>query len=142
MTDDGKRISRQVIEEVFNKGRLDLIDELIAPGYTGHDPALPQDITGPDGQREIVAGYRAAFPDLAISIDDQIAEGDRVVTRWTARGTHTGDLWGIAGTGKQATVTGTTIDRIQGGQIVQSWINWDALGLMQQLGVVPAMAQI
>lgn len=142
MADDGKRITRQVIEEVFNKGRLDLVDELIAPKYIGHDPALPQDIAGPDAQRELVAGYRAAFPDLSLSIDDQIAEGDRVVTRWKARGTQTGDLWGIAATGKEVTVTGTTIDRIKDGRIVESWTNWDALGLMQQLGVVPAMAQV
>jgi steroid delta-isomerase-like uncharacterized protein len=141
MTDDGKRIPRQMIEEVYNKGRVDVIDELVAPGYVGHDPALPQEIAGPQGEKEIVAGYRAAFPDLLVTIDDQVAEGDRVVTRWTARGTHTGDLWGIAGTGKEVTIAGTTIDRIQNDRLVESWSNWDALGLMQQLGVVPVMAQ-
>jgi steroid delta-isomerase-like uncharacterized protein len=119
-----------------------LIDELVAPEFVGHDPALPQDIAGPDGQREVVSGYRAAFPDLEVTIDDQIAEGDRVVTRWTARGTHTGDLWGIPGTGKQVTVTGTSIDRNQDGRIVETWSHWDALGLMQQLGVVPAAARV
>jgi steroid delta-isomerase-like uncharacterized protein len=141
MTDDAKRIPRQMIEEVYNKGRVDVIDELVAPGYVGHDPALPQAIAGPEGEKEIVAGYRAAFPDLVITIDDQVAEGDRVVTRWTARGTHTGDLWGIAGTGKEVTVTGTSIDRIQNDRLVETWSNWDALGLMQQLGVIPVMAQ-
>jgi steroid delta-isomerase-like uncharacterized protein len=139
---DPKGITRQMIEEVFNKGRLDLIGELVAPEFVGHDPALPQDIAGPDGQREVVSGYRAAFPDLEVTIDDQIAEGDRVVTRWTARGTHTGDLWGIPGTGKQVTVTGTSIDRNQDGRIVETWSHWDALGLMQQLGVVPAAARV
>ena len=64
------------------------------------------------------------------------------MARWTARGTHTGDLWGIAGTGKDITVTGTSVDRISGGRIIESWSNWDTLGLMQQLGVVPVMAQI
>src|SRR5437870_13540709 len=117
MTDDGKDITRQMIEEVYNKGRFDLIDQLIDPKYVGHDPSLPQEIAGPGAEREIIAGYRTAFPDLAISIEDQIAEGDRVVTRWTARGTHTGDLWGIAGTGKAVTITGTSIDRIQNRQI-------------------------
>jgi steroid delta-isomerase-like uncharacterized protein len=139
---DPKGITRQMIEEVFNKGRLDLIGKLVAPEFVGHDPALPQDIAGPDGQREVVSGYRAAFPDLEVTIDDQIAEGDRVVTRWTARGTHTGDLWGIPGTGKQVTVTGTSIDRNQDGRIVETWSHWDALGLMQQLGVVPAAARV
>ena len=142
MADDGKTIQRRMIEEVYNKGRLDLIDDLIAPEYLGHDPALPRDIVGPPGEKELVAGYRAAFPDLRITIDDQIAENDRVVARWTARGTHAGDLWGIAGTGKDITVTGTSVDRISGGRIIESWSNWDTLGLMQQLGVVPVMAQI
>jgi len=142
MADDGKTIQRRMIEEVYNKGRLDLIDDLIAPEYLGHDPALPRDIVGPPGEKELVAGYRAAFPDLRITIDEQIAENDRVVARWTARGTHTGDLWGIAGTGKDITVTGTSVDRISGGRIIESWSNWDTLGLMQQLGVVPVMAQI
>jgi len=138
---DPKGITRRMVEEVFNMGRLDVIDEIIAPGYVGHDPALPQDVAGPDGERDLVRGYRAAFSDLTLTIDDQIAEGDRVVTRWTARGTHSGDLWGIAATGKEVTVTGTAIDRIEDGRIVESWSHWDALGLMQQLGVARAMAQ-
>jgi len=141
MTEDTKRISRQVIEEVFNKGRLDIADELVAVGAVSHDPARPDSI-GPEGLKEQVTGYRTAFPDVAITIDDQVAEGDRVVTRWTARGTHKGDLWGIGATGKEATVTGTTIDRIKNGQVVETWTNWDTLGLMQQLGVVPATAQV
>jgi steroid delta-isomerase-like uncharacterized protein len=141
MTADRKRIPRQMIEEVYNQGRIDVVDELVASEYVGHDPALPQDIVGPEAEKEIVTGYRAAFPDLAITIHDQIEEGDRVVTRWTARGTHTGDLWGIAGTGKEITVTGTSVDRIKDDRMVESWTNWDALGLMQQLGVVPSMAQ-
>src|SRR5437773_12153103 len=139
---DPKGISRQMIEEVFNKGRLDVTAEIIAPEDVGHDPALPQDVAGPDGERELVSGYRAAFPDLTITIDDQIGEGDRVVTRWTARGTHSGDLWGIAGTGKEVTVTGTSVDRIRDGRIAESWSNWDTIGLMQQLGVIPTLAEV
>jgi steroid delta-isomerase-like uncharacterized protein len=139
--DDGKSIPRRMIEQVYNRGRLDVVDELIAPEYIGHDPALPQDIVGPPGEKQIVAGYRAAFPDLVITIEDQIAEGDRVVTRWTARGTHTGDLWGIAATAREVTVTGTSVDRIKGGRIAESWSNWDTIGLMQQLGVIPVLAQ-
>jgi steroid delta-isomerase-like uncharacterized protein len=129
-----------MIEEVFNKGRLELADEIVAPNAIDHDPALPEPVVGPEGSKQLVAGYRAAFPDVRITIDDQIAEGDRVVTRWTARGTHKGDLWGISPTGNEATVTGITIDRIEGGQIVESWTNWDTLGLMQQIGVIPTMA--
>src|SRR2546430_876197 len=101
----------------------------------------PQTYVVRPGEKQIVAGYRAAFPDLVVRIVDQIEEGDRVVTRWTARGTHTGDLWGIAATGREVTVTGTTTDRIRDGLIAESWSNWDTIGLMQQLGVIPAMAQ-
>jgi steroid delta-isomerase-like uncharacterized protein len=141
MPDDLKAVSRRLIDEVYNEGKLDVVDEVVAPGYVRHDPTLPEDITGQAAERELAAAYRAAFPDLTVTIEEQLAEGDRVVTRWTARGTHTGDLWGIPGTGKEVRVTGTSVDRIQGGRIAESWLNWDALGLMQQLGVVPTMAR-
>ena len=138
MNDDNKAIARRVIEEIFNEGRLELADELIAPEMISHDPALPEPLRGPDGVRQAVAGYRGGFPDLILRIDDQCAEDDLVCTRWTAVGTNTGDFWGMPATGKQATVTGITIDRIAAGRIAESWTNWDTLGLMQQLGVVPA----
>jgi len=141
MPEDVKTLPRRLVDEVYNQGKLEAVDEIVSPEYVGHDPALPEDITGPAAERELAATYRAAFPDMAITIDDQIAEGDKVATRWTARGTHTGDLWGIPGTGKEVRVTGTSVDRIQEGRIVESWVNWDALGLMQQLGVVPSMAR-
>ena len=140
MTEDRKGASRAVIEEIFNKGRLELADELIAPNMIDHDPALPEPVIGPDGIKQLVAGYRTAFPDVRITIDDQIEESDKVVTRWTARGTHKGDLWGMSATGNEVTVTGMSIDRFEGGQIAESWTNWDTLGMMQQLGVVPTMA--
>jgi steroid delta-isomerase-like uncharacterized protein len=78
---------------------------------------------------------------VRLTIEDEIAEGDRVVTRWSARGTHEGEFFGIPATGKQATVTGVTIDRIIDGRIAESWTNWDTLGLLQQLGAIPAMAE-
>jgi steroid delta-isomerase-like uncharacterized protein len=142
MTNEPKQISRQIIEEVFNDGRLDLVDEIVTANFIGHDPALPQETSGPAGLKELVAGYRDAFPDIKITIDDQIAEGDRVVTRWTARGTHKGDLWGIGATGKEATITGTTTDKIENGHLVESWSNWDTMGLMQQLGVIETSAKV
>jgi steroid delta-isomerase-like uncharacterized protein len=141
MHEENKAISRRVVEEVFNKGRLAAADELVAPDFIGHDPALPQPLRGPDGLRAQAEGYRSAFPDMRITIEDEIAEGDRVVTRWMARGTHEAELFGIPATGKQATVTGITIDRIVGGRIVETWNNWDTFGLLQQLGAIPEMAQ-
>jgi steroid delta-isomerase-like uncharacterized protein len=139
MAGANKDLARRVIEEVFNQGKLEVADELIAEGSISHDPALPEPAIGPEGLKQTVDGYRTAFPDLRVTIEDQIAEGDRVVTRWSARGTHEGDLWGLAPTGKEGTVTGITIDRMEGGKIVESWTNWDTLGLMQQLGIVPAV---
>lgn len=133
---EAKQISRRVIEEVFNEGRLEAADELFGAGAVGHDPALPEPIDGPAGVKAVVAGYRAAFPDLRVTVDEQIADGTTVATRWTARGTHNGDFMGIPPTGRESTVTGITIDHISSGKIVESWSNWDALGLLKQLGVV------
>jgi steroid delta-isomerase-like uncharacterized protein len=141
MSEQNKALSRRLAEEMFAGGKLELADELVTADFVGHDVAAPEPIRGPEGLKDQARGYRDAFPDLDMTIDDQIAEGDKVVTRWTARGTHNGDLFGMAPTGKQATVTGVTIDRFAGGKIAESWDNWDALGLMQQLGAIPAMAK-
>ncbi len=139
MPEDAKEISRQVLA-IFNSGDLDAADELIAADFVGHDPALPEPLRGPEGFKMQVAGYRAAFSDLQLTVDQQVAEGDHVVTRWTARGTHDGDLLGLAPTGAVATTTGISINRIVDGKVAEDFTNWDALGLMQQLGAIPAMA--
>jgi len=140
MSAENKALARRLLEEAFNAGRLEVTDEIVASDFVGHDPALPEEVRGPGGLRELIDGYRAAFPDIHITIEDQIADGDRVVTRWSAKGTHQGVLMGMTATGKQATVTGITIDRIAAGRIAESWNNWDTLGLMQQLGAIPAPA--
>jgi steroid delta-isomerase-like uncharacterized protein len=137
MTDE-KRVARRIIEEAFNEGRLETVDELVASNFVGHDPALAEPTRGANGLKEVIAGYRTAFPDLDITVEEQFADGGRVATRWTAHGTNEGELWGIGPTGKEATVTGTTIDTIKDGKLVESRTNWDALGMMQQLGFVPA----
>lgn len=139
MLEHNKQIARRVIEDALTKGRLEAIDEVVAPAFVNHDPATGDQI-GRDGLRELVLGYRNAFPDLRITIEDQVAEGDCVVTRWTATGTHKGELMGIEATGKQATVSGMTFDRIADGMLVESWNNWDTLGLLRQLGAVPELA--
>lgn len=135
---DNKEASRRMIEEVFGGGKLDVADELVHEHAIGHDPALPGPVTGRDGVKASAQGYRSAFPDLAMTVDQSIGEGDLVATRWTARGTHEGELFGIPATGKEGTVTGITIDRFEDGLIAESWTNWDTLGLLQQLGAVPA----
>jgi steroid delta-isomerase-like uncharacterized protein len=121
------------------EGNLGVIDELVASNYVGHDPAQPE-MQGPEGIKEFVTSYLAGFPDGKITIDEQLAEGDLVASRWTGRGTHQGELMGIPPTGKQVTVSGITISRVKNGKVVEEWSNWDTLGMLQQLGVVPEMA--
>jgi steroid delta-isomerase-like uncharacterized protein len=140
MSADTKAIARRFLEEAFNSGNLAVVDELVAPEFVNHDAALPEPGVGIEAAKASITGYREAFPDLRLTIEQQLAEGEYVTTRWSARGTHQGNLMGMAPTGKQATVTGITIDRIVDGRFVESWTNWDTLGLMQQLGVIPALA--
>src|SRR5712692_3968146 len=118
-TEDNKANARRFIEEVWNQGNLAVIDEITSPNYVDHDPAMT--VQGIEGLKQFVSMYLTAYPDTHFTIEDQIAEGDTVVTRWTARGTHKGPLMGIPPTGKQVTVTGITIDRFANGKGVESW---------------------
>jgi predicted ester cyclase len=135
---DAKTIVRKTIEEPW-KGNWDVIDEYIAPGYIGHDPSLPEPIRGIDGTKANYQQYIDAFSGAQITVDEQIAEGDIVATRWTGRGTHTGELpgTGISPTGKDITVSGITLSKIEGGKIIEEWTNWDTLGMLVQIGAVP-----
>ena len=135
-TNENKAIVRRFIEQAFNDGNLAVIDELVASGFINH--VAPADVHGRDGMKTFVTTYRTAFPDYACTIDDQVAEGDKVVTRWTVRGTQQGELMGIPPTGKQVRLPGVVVDRIANGQLVETWLQADVLGMLQQLGVVPA----
>ena len=137
--DANKEIVRRLGVEPW-EGNIGVIDELVTPDYVGHDPSQPEDMRGPEGVKQFVTTYLTAFPDGRITIDEQLAEGDHVASHWTGRGTQQGDLMGIPPTGKQVTVTGITISRVKDGKVVEEWTNWDTLGLLQQLGVVPEMA--
>lgn len=136
--EENKAVIRRFLEEVFGGGDLELVDELFAPDYVLHDPAVPGEVRGPDGIRQYVDMYRSAYPDTHFTIEDQLAEDDEVVTRWTGQGTQEGELMGIAPTGTRVTVGGIEVDRVSGGRIQETWVNYDALGMMQQLGVVPS----
>ena len=139
MSEENKAIARRALEEIFSaQGDLDVADELIAPNYIGHDPVSPEDVRGPEGVKEFAGMYRNAFPDVQMSVEDQIAEGDMVATRWIASGTHQGDMMGIAPSGNRVTVSGTSIERIVDGKIEETWDNYDALGMMQQIGAIPS----
>ena len=112
MSDQNKALVRRAFEEVWNQSKLTVIDELIASNAVYNDPNVPGGkLTGPEGVKQFVQIYRTAFPDVRVTINDQIAEGDKVVTRWTATGTHKGQLMGIAPTNKPATVTGIDVAR-------------------------------
>ena len=138
LSETNKTLSRRLFEEVWNKGNLAVLNELIANDHVNSGPGtLPGLPTGPEGAKQFVTMYRNAFPDVHLTIDEQIAEGDKVVTRWTAHGTHQGELLGIPATGKSSTVTGISVDRIVNGKIVESWGIFDQFGMMQQLGVIP-----
>ena len=136
--EENKALARRVIEEMFNKGNLDVADEVLALDYVDHDPASPEEIRGPGGFKRFVATARSAFPDTHVRIEDQVAEGDLVATRYVYSGTQEGELEGIPPTGNRVEFSGIIIDRFSGGKLAESWDNYDALGVMQQLGVIPS----
>jgi len=138
MLEENKALVQRFVEEAFNKGNLDVADEVYAPRFFSHDPSTPEEERGPEDVKQFVNMYRSAFPDGRTIVEDLVAEGDKVAYRWTYRGTHQGELLGIAPTGKEVTITGITIDRISGDKIEEEWNNFDQLGMLQQLGVAPA----
>ncbi|GAC1360591.1 MAG: ester cyclase [Ktedonobacteraceae bacterium] len=137
--EENKALTRRFYEEVFNKKNLAACDEFIDPN--GIDHGLPPGLTGIEGTKQFISMYLAAFPDLQMTIEDLVAEGDRVALRWTCRGTHRGELMGIPPTGRQVTVTGIEINRFAGGKSIEHWLNNDTFGMLQQLGVIPAPGQ-
>jgi steroid delta-isomerase-like uncharacterized protein len=139
MSEQTKTIARKVFEDVQSQGNLALVDEIVANDFVGHTP--PADIHGPEGAKQYDAMLREAFPDMQITVEDQIAEGDEVATRWTCRGTHEGEFQGLPPTGKRVTMSGLTVFRIANGKIVEGWSRPDLLGLLQQLGAVPELEQ-
>jgi steroid delta-isomerase-like uncharacterized protein len=141
-TEANKAIIRRLFEEAFGQGNLTVLDEIIAPNQVNGGPgALPGMPSGPEGTKMLITAYRNAFPDLHFTIDEQIAEGNTVVTRWTAHGTHNGELAGLPPTGKPATIVGMGVDRVENGKIVESWGLFDQFGMLQQLGLIPASSQ-
>src|SRR5260221_2779978 len=139
--EENKAAERRFYEEVWHKHHLGYVDELVAPEVVEHNPAVPGQGPGLEGFRQMIAMALSAFPDVQITIEDLVAEGDKVVVRWMGRGTHRGEFMGIPPTNKQVTPAGIDIWRYEGGKRVESWRQWDLLGLMQQLGVVPTPGQ-
>jgi predicted ester cyclase len=138
MAFDNAALVRRIFDELWTRGLLGVADEVATSSTVHHDPIMG-DITGPDAMKAIVQGYRAAFPDLRFVIDDLRVAGDTVIVRWTAIGTHKGTLFGIAPTGKQVTTQGINCERCQNGKVVESWVQWDQLKLLQTIGAVPPL---
>jgi steroid delta-isomerase-like uncharacterized protein len=144
MSEENKEKACRLLEEAFNEGNFGVVDEIVASGCVLLDPALPEEIRGPEGIKGFVQMYRSAYPDTHITVEDQIAEGDDVVTRWTGRGTHQRELLGVPPSGNRVEVSGITLDRFSGAKgfsgakAVESWTNYDALGMMQQIGAAPS----
>ena len=141
MSAENKTLVRRWFKDIWSKGNLAVADQIVATNYANHDPAAPMPESGLEGLKKHVTTYRTAFPDLTLTIDDILAEGNKVTVRWTARGTHKGALMGIAPTGKQVTLTGISVIRTTGGKVAEQWVTWDTLGMMQQLGAVPPVGQ-
>jgi steroid delta-isomerase-like uncharacterized protein len=139
MAEENAAASRRVLEEAFNKGNLDVIDEVCAENFVSHDPVAGD--AGREESKRQIAGYREAFPDLSFTIEDVIDAGDKVVMRWTGRGTFEKEFMGLQPTGESGDpVEGISIDRFEGGKIVESWVQWDALTLMRNIGAIADQA--
>jgi steroid delta-isomerase-like uncharacterized protein len=124
MAKQNKALVREWLDEVLTRGNTRRIDELFTPNYVLHDPSLAQEVHGHEGVKRFAATFRSASPDVCFTIEDQIAEGDMVVTRWTARGTHRGNFLEIPPTGNEMTVTGIEFDRVLNGRIDEAWVSY------------------
>jgi len=136
MSDDNKRLARRALEEIYAKGDLELVEELVHPDFADHDPAHPDQPRGPESVRETVRNLHGMFSELHFEVEDEIAEGDRVVQRVTMSGRHTGPLMGREPTDRTFAVRHVNIWRIADGKIVDHWGSRDDLGLLVQLGLI------
>ena len=139
-TEENKVTFRRYVEEVGNEGNLDLADEIF-DRYLAHQSDGSVLERGPEDVKRFMGEFRSAFPGFHSTVEDQIAEGDKVVTSWRMRGTHRGEFRGIAPTGNELDITGIGIFRFSDGKVVESWDNFDQLGMMQQLGAISTPEQ-
>ena len=135
-TEENKARFRRYVEEAWNKGNVDIMDELMAAHYARHMAISAPPLTR-EGQKQRILGFRRAFPDLRLTIEDMVAEGEKVSIRITLRGTHQGEFMRVPPTGKQIAVGVVDVARFEDGKVVEQWGQSDLLGLLQQLGVIP-----
>ena len=137
---DNRQIVQRFMDECWNQGDLNTVKELVAADCRYHDPVFPSLTSGAENIKNHIQNCRNGFPDLMVTIDDTIAERDEVVIHWTTTGTHKGQFLGMPPTNKKASVTGTSINRIEGSKIAEMWTNWNLMSLMEQLGIAMATA--
>ena len=135
---ENEAVVQRFFAEVWNQGALSVLDEICAPDYEYHDPANPQ-VTDLAAYKQFVAAARAAGPDLEYTVQDMFAAGDKVAVRWAFRATAEHEFMGLPATGKKVAFTGLNIYRCSQGRIAENWCNWDTLGWLQQLGVIPPL---
>jgi steroid delta-isomerase-like uncharacterized protein len=137
MSEPNKQVSRR-FTELFSTGDEELAEEVLSPDVVFHGTSGDGEVRGIDEMKAFVVAYRRAFPDAHSTVEDQVAAGDKIVTRWRARGTHRGELGGMPPTGRAFEMNGVTIERIVGGKIAEVWVARDELGLLRQLGALGA----
>src|SRR5262245_30801922 len=138
--EENKAVIRRFYDEVLNKGNLALADEMLSDDFVDRSP-VPGQASDREGFKQVIAMFHAAFPDVRLRIEDLVMEGDRGVVRDTFTGTQRGELMGIPATDKRVEFGSIHIGRFVGGKVAEHWVVWDTLGMMQQLGVVPAPGQ-
>jgi steroid delta-isomerase-like uncharacterized protein len=136
MIEDNKQFMRRFVEEAINQKNFDALNELVAEDFVEHIP-FPGQGPGREGLRQVLSAFISAFPDIRWTLEEQIAEGEKVVSRFTMTGTHRGEFLGIPPTGKSVNIWGVVIDVVRNGKFSESRIIMDTLGLMQQLGTIP-----
>jgi steroid delta-isomerase-like uncharacterized protein len=139
-TEENKAIARRWFEESGNRHNLAIVDELFTPDYVNHALGAASG-GGREGEKQLIAGMFTAFPDMRFTVEDMVAEGDKVAVRYTIQGTHQGPFMGLPATGKAFTTMAIVILRFENGKIAEEWFQGDDLGMMQQLGVIPAPGQ-
>lgn len=135
---ENKRNARRFLEEGFGQGKLEVVDEVLDVGFVCYDPnSEAGEVRGADTIKQEIEWFRNAVPDLTYAVEDQVAEGDKVVTRYTASGTHQGEFFGVAPTGNRIEMSGIQIDRFdESGRMIEEWPEYDLLGAMKQMGAV------
>jgi steroid delta-isomerase-like uncharacterized protein len=143
VSEENKENMRRVLEEAFGQGKIEIIDEILDPDFVCYDPNSEAGaVRGAETIKAEIEYFRNAVPDLTYTVEDQVVEGDKVVSRYTVRGTHQGEFFGVPGSGKHIEMTGINIDRFdESGKLIEEWPEYDLLGAMQQMGAIPESQQ-